>query len=344
MKRKIIISAFMVIGLIGFLRVQPAQALTLIPPSFEFDIAAGQTVDTKVKIFNEEQETKVLYTETASFTAAGETGNPQYDFSIPTEGLSSWFEVEKGPITIEPGERLEIPVKILVPQDAEPGGHYAILAFSPNSPDTGGQSGVAITAALGALFLVNVEGDVVEQGTVREFSLDHESAFFSRLPAQFFVRYANTGNVHLRPTGTITITNLFGNTSGTLEVNPTKGATLPDSIRKYDAVWERSMVTESTGNAWQTFWHEYGNERANFAFGKYTAQLSLTAGTDKLISDSSSVTFWVIPWHLCIVYGVGLIILIVLLFFFIKRYNKWIISRASASQAAASPTEGSKKP
>ncbi len=338
MSKKISIGilVFFFFGIVG---APHAEAITLIPPSLEFTIAPGETIETKIKLFNEEQVAKQLYTEAANFTAAGETGNPQYDFSVPVEGLSAWIQMEPGPIVMQPGDRVEVPVKIAVPADADPGGHYAILAFSSNAPDQE-TTGLAISASLGALFLVNVEGDVIERGTIQELALDHPSDTLTRLPANFIVRYNNSGNVHLRPTGTIVISNMFNKVTDTIEVNPGKGATLPDSIRRYDAIWERAMVTESSGNVWNTFWQEYGNERKNFALGKYTAQLNLTAGSDEQLNDTAAITFWVLPWHVGVVYGLGAIVLIFLLIIAIKRYNAWIIRRAGTGAGSKTSTKG----
>lgn len=325
---KKILSVVVVAFIFSVLSIRSAKALTLIPPSFEFQVKPGGTIETKVKLFNEEQVEKQFYTDTASFTASGETGNPTYDFTVPVEGLSSWFVVEKGPITLKPGDRVEIPVTINVPADAEPGGHYAVLAFSTTPPDTEGTQQIGVSASLGTLFLVRVEGEVVESGTIKEFGLLSASTTLTRLPANFFVRYENAGNIHLRPSGKITISNLFHKVSGIVDVNPAKGATLPGTVRKYDPVWERATVAEASGSVWQVFWQEFGNERKNFALGKYTALAELTAGSTDQIKDSAEVAFWVLPWHLGVVYGVGLIVLVIILWLLIKKYNTWIIGRA----------------
>ena len=304
--------------------VPAAQGLTLIPPSLEISLIPGQTSNTIIKLYNETQDTLQLYTEARSFTAKGETGQPDFDFEAEPIGLSEWIEVEKGPIVLEPGERVEIPVTINPPSDADPGGHYATVFFSSNPPDEGQ---VRISSKLGTLLLGRVAGDIIEDGLIAGFGLVEGKAMFNRLPIEFFARFQNTGNVHLRPTGAIAINSMFGKETGTVDVNAGKGATLPQTIRKYEAVWEKGQVRGVQGNFFTRFWDEYANERNNFGFGKYTANLSLHAGTNS-IDDTATVSFWVMPWRVILVWGVVAVFGIIFLIILLKRYNAWIRKKA----------------
>ena len=271
-----------------------AHALTLIPPSLEVNLTPGVAYKTSVKLFNEEEKQIVLYPSTANFTAKDETGTPGFNFNEPVEGLSSWIQVDAGPYTIKPGERIEVPISINTPTDAEPGGHYSALFFAENPPD---KAQIAIGSKLGVLILGRVAGNVVEQGSISSFTVEN-TEMLTRLPINFAIRYQNTGNVHLRPVGSIEIKDMFGKVKATLDVNTVKGATLPSSIRKYEATWDKSQLTQVSGSAWSKFWQEYRNERANYALGKYTATASLTAGETSKATSTNAITFWVWPWHL----------------------------------------------
>jgi len=312
---------------ISFAFIPAASAVTLIPPSLEIGLTPGQTTETKIKLYNETQNTIQLYTETRSFVAKGETGQPDFDFESEPIGLGNWIEVEAGPIVLKSGERYEIPVKINTPVDADPGGHYASLFFSSSPQDATGAGTVSIASKLGTLILGRVAGDVIEDGTITEFGLTGGKTTLNRLPVDFFTRFQNTGNVHLRPEGDIAIDSMFGKQVDTLEVNASKGATLPKSIRRYEVTWEKGQVKSSSGNFFTKFFDEYANERNNFGFGKYTANLSVHAGTNS-IDDSATTTFWVIPWHIIVVWGIVAILVIVILIFMIKRYNTWILKKA----------------
>ncbi|XOU93988.1 MAG: hypothetical protein ACNFW9_04030 [Candidatus Kerfeldbacteria bacterium] len=325
-KKKIIYIAFIfAIAIIGFGIAPSAQAITLIPPTLELGLTPGQAVNTVIKLFNETSETIELYTEARSFTAKDDTGQPDFDFNTESIGLSTWMNVEEGPIVIESGERYEVSVIINPPINADPGGHYAALFFTSAAPEEGQ---VKVASKIGTLILASVEGDVNEQGSISEFIVEDGQKMFNRLPVGFVSRFNNTGNVHLKPVGNVEINNLFGKTTDTLDFNASKGATLPKSTRKYDIVWEKGNVDNVSGNFWSDFWQEFGNEKDNFAFGKYTATLSITAGTSQIVSDTGTVTFWVMPWRLLLVWFIVIVFGILLLIFLFKKYNAWIIKKA----------------
>ena len=319
---------FSIVAVLNFMAAPAAQALTLIPPSLEIALTPGQPTTTIIKLFNESQNKLELYTEVRSFTAKGETGQPDFDFTGEPTGLSTWIEVEKGPIVLESGQRREIVVKFSPPVDADPGGHYATVFFSTTPPD---QGQVRISSKLGTLLLAKVAGAVEEEGSVSEFGLTSGRQTFSRLPVDLYLKFSNTGNVHLRPTGAISITNMFGKATAELEVNASRGATLTDSIRKYEATWEKAEAKATTGSWLSDFFREYANEKNNFALGKYTAKLTLNIGSSN-VQDTASVAFWVIPWHIITVWGVVAVLLLILLVVLIKKYNAWIVKKAGSEK------------
>ncbi|MFH0804730.1 MAG: hypothetical protein V1916_00880 [Patescibacteria group bacterium] len=304
----------------------PAQAITLIPPSLELGLTPGQPLKTMVKLFNESLSQVTLYTEARNFTAKGDTGQPNFDF-VGTEqiGLSSWVQMEKGPIVLEAGQRYEVPVTITPPANADPGGHYAAIFFSTSPPEEGQ---VRVASKVGTLILASVEGLVAERGSIAEFTATGAKQWYSRLPVELSVHFRNEGNVHLKPGGTVTVKNIFGRTSATLEFNASKGATLRETTRRYGLLWERGAVDATSGNAWSDFWREYGNERRNFAIGKYTLTLNLVAGTDSSVQDTAALSVWVFPWHICLIWLVAAALAVWLVMFLVKRYNRWIITKA----------------
>ncbi|MBU0612862.1 hypothetical protein KKB10_02490 [Patescibacteria group bacterium] len=325
---KLALIAIFLVG--GFFITPNAQALTLIAPTFEQDVDPGIASKTEIKLYNENQDALTLYAEVVSFTAKGETGQPTFDFEAPLEGVATWFDLPEGAITLEGGERKVIPITITPPIDAEPGGHYATVFFGTSPPDINDPGSLALATKLGSLFLLRVFGDVTEEGSIAEFGLDGNETSLNRLPATLFTRFQNSGNIHLRPAGTITVKNLLGAETAKLDFNAKKGATLPDSIRKYETVWEKGQVKEVTGNFWNKFWAEFSNEKNNFALGRYKASIVLTAGT--LIQDTAEVSFWVWPWRILLISLIVLVLIVFLLILSMKRYNKWIVKKARGSQ------------
>ena len=326
LKNKIyqIIFVFVVV-IISFGVASSAQAITLIPPTLELGLTPGQPLSTVIKLYNETADTVELFTEARGFTAKDDTGQPEFDFYSEQIGLSTWMNVEEGPIIIGAGERYEVSVIINPPLNADPGGHYAALFFTSAAPEEGQ---VKVASKIGTLILASVEGEVAEQGSISEFVVEDGQKMFNRLPVGFETRFNNSGNVHLKPVGNVEITNLFGSVTDTLEFNASKGATLPKTTRLYDIVWEKGTVDNVSENFWSDFWQEYGNETDNFAFGKYTATLDITAGTNQAVSDTKDVSFWVLPWHVLLVWFLVAVLGILFLVFLFKKYNAWIIKKS----------------
>ena len=308
----------------------PAQALTISPPSIEFSVQPGNQAEFVIKLYNEGETKQELFLDTTTFTSGQDEGIPVYDFSVPKEDIATWVNLDPAPIVLEPQGRKEVTITVNVPADAAPGGHYGIVAFSSKPPSSGtDKPQVAITQGIGTLLLVRIEGEIVESATISAFSTIAKT---NRLPVQFSTTYQNTGNIHLKPSGAITITSMTKKVVATIPVNATKRSTLPKSSRSYDATWEKGTVKAMATNSWAKFWEEYSNERANFGLGKYTATLALTAGQSNGVVTNATTTFWVLPWHVVLVWGLGFVILLVLLIILIKRYNKWVIAKAQTAK------------
>ena len=127
-------------------------------------------------------------------------------------------------------------------------------------------------------------GELEEEDGAQEFD---EKSFFENGPVTFETRFQNDGNVHLAPTGTITIKNMFGSVVETLQLDQQN--VLPDSVRRTLATWD-----------------------PGFSVGKYTAELSATAG-DAAISLSDEISFTIFPWKVLVPVLLAVVALVVVL-------------------------------
>lgn len=328
--RSIVLAVLTTLFFTGLFLVRSATAITLIPPSFEYGAKPSETIQTKVKIFNETTQAVTLYSSTANFKAKDETGVPDFLTTVEDGTLATWISLAPGPFVLQPGERLEVPVEIAVPKNAGAGGHFAGIFFSPQAPQPAGQtSEVVIGSKIAALVLLRIEGEIREAGTIAEFATATGQTTFNRLPIDFLLRFQNNGNVHVRPTGNITVRNMLGGTSTVLPINSTQGAVLPASTRKFEATWEKTMGSSARAN----FFKEFANEWSNFAFGPYTANINVTYGQANDKSASATVRFWVLPWRILILSILVIILIIWLIVRLVKHYNQWIIRKASQNQA-----------
>ncbi|MCX6745216.1 MAG: Fn3-like domain-containing protein [Candidatus Parcubacteria bacterium] len=322
MKTKKICSLVMVGMLLGILLPLAGNALTISPPILEIDAKKGDIINQVLKVHNENTTAETYYLSAVKFTASGETGAPEFVEGKTEEvDLAAWIKFGFDNISIQAGQTVEIPFTIAVPQFAGPGGHYAAIFLSSVPPTAKANvSQVGITSRLGALVLVKIAGEIKESAELAEFGTTAKS--FLSLPVDFNIRVKNSGNVHLKPTGSIVIKNMFGSEAGKVIVNETGGNILPDQIRKYDASW----VKNANAKGATTFWGKYRQEKENYAFGKYTADLSLSYGTAANMLNAST-SFWVIPWHVIIVNLVVILLVVIIIYFLVKKYNAWLLKK-----------------
>lgn len=169
--------------------------------------------------------------------------------------------------TLEYGQRAYIPITVNVPEKPSVGDHYTVLLVQRAEPADA--TGINIMSQVGILFLITVDGEVVKSGELTSFSSWYP-LYWSR-KASFSLKYKNTGNVFLMPTGKVRIANIFGVTV--------------DEIPVKDWYVYRESSRGRVLN-WQP----------RFALGRYTATLMLTdAAHDASNEIIASTSFWILP-------------------------------------------------
>jgi len=312
----------------GSLLASNAFALTIAPPILEISANPGDNPTESIKIFNETDNWITFWVSTANFTAkADEEGTPEFlPYQEGDNSLANWIDIDRATsITLLPAEQKTITYTIHIPQNADPGGHYAAIFFGTQPQDMYGSS-VGLSSKLGALVLLTVSGNISESGSLLEFKLSEPKPFYDHLPVALSLLFKNSGNVHLRPQGQITITNIWGQVSDKVGVNKDEDGgknILPQTSRHLEAVWTRGAI-EVKDNG---FLDKLNNEIGNFALGRYKASLDLGYGTQGKTVNASLV-FWVFPWQLILVLFLTAAILIFLSIRAVRGYNGWIVRRA----------------
>lgn len=318
----------------GLIFVQPVFALTISPVRMEIAGDPGQTLRGEIELFNEQGEAKTFYSSSQNFEARGESGAP-YFLPDTNKGLASWIKVQES-VVLKAGERKTIPFTIQIPQGTEGGGYFAAIFWGTSPPGRQGGEQVSVSGKLGMLILLSVTGELKEGGGLLDLKIDEGRRVVSFFPITFAYRFSNDGSGRVQPIGELKIKNLFGLTAATLNANSGNGNVLPGSIRKFTVVWaeknqEESAVVSVEKEENRGFFFAAGNQWRNFALGPYNAKLTLTYGQDNKTAEAT-YRFFAIPWQLL---SVIIVILAVIGFFGylgLKKYNRWIISKAAAGQ------------
>ncbi len=281
----------------SFIFAQSTSTITAIPPRKEFDIAPNQSKTIELKLRNDSDTLYYYHVEVTDFIVSGLNGTP-VPVTPDTSGrwaLSSWIAT---PILIPVDSNSTQPVKITVtaPANALPGGHYAMITYRPNPNLTRGElkdTGAQIGQRTGTLLYATVPGHITQDALIKKFTAPQ---FTEYGPIDFYLQVENLSDIHIQPTGTITIKDIFGKKVETLKVDM-------ENIFPYAS---RQLVTQ-----WQQ----------KLGYGRYQADLNLAYGSQGDLL-TASIYFWLFPIRIVIYTLLLLLSLTSLILIFRHRHIK----------------------
>jgi len=211
---------------------------------------------------------------------------------------SDWITVSPSKFTINPGETKLLDFVAVVPQDASPGGHYAVVYYSPvpgtlkeQEGETTSQTGTSLN--IGTLVYLTVPGEIRQDARVIGMTAPKFSEYG---PVKITTEIENFSDIHIKPRGVVRVYNWLGKLNRTLKLNDNN--IFPGASRLYE-------------NNWPQKW----------AFGKYRAQIQAGYGTQGS-ALAGTVFFWVIPWRLITITILTIVLAILLVTYFKKTKKK----------------------
>lgn len=278
-----------------------AQQLTLtaIPPRLGDDSTLrakpGEKIQIAVKVRNSSEFPLQIQSTPQDFVVDenGETPIAVTDAVSNRWSLASWIILTPATQELQAGETGIVNVIIEVPENALPGGHYAMITHQPagaatNIQDT--KSASALQQRVGTLLYLTVEGPINTLAYVRDFEIPRFSEY-GPVPFSFLVD--NQSDIHIRPQISVEIYNLFGKKIETIPV-PTKNI-FPLIGRSFEGQWDR-------------IW----------GMGPYTAKVVMSYGSEGQVSMATT-KFWLLPITLVAAGAIALLAIIAILIV-IKRH------------------------
>ncbi len=245
-----------------------SQGLTVSPPTYELTANPGDVLSNTIRITNESDNAVTLQVSAQDFTVGGVEGSVSVldDIKDPN-AFAKWFRFPTTQVQLAPKQSALVPFTIQVPRQAEPGGHFASVLFNPVVSANATSTGARVIQRVGSLILMRVSGDVKEQGSIKSFEpktfkgswqtvtasdgktkiylasaedlrSEQKRRFFSKGPIAFDVLFKNSGNVHFKPAGTVTIYNIFGKKVDQLALNPRN--VFPGGERRITVIWPKT--------------------------------------------------------------------------------------------------------
>lgn len=299
------------------------QVVSVTPPLFQLSVSKNDIWQSSIKVVNGNPYPLTVYAEVLNFKAVGETGQgrfiPLSEAGGSNSTLGEWVTLSGGPYTIPPEQTEDISFFIEIPENASPGGHYAAIQISTEPPKESGEIAVLTSQVVTSLIFMRVEGDMREEGVIREFRAT--DSFIDVPDATFSLRFENKGNVHLQPKGDIVITNMWGTERGTIPVNYQThfGNVLPGTIRDFTFSWKSDFKLSD--------------------IGRYKAEATLGYGEDGIKNVSAIAYFWIVPvkWTLIVLAVLALFISFVV--FMVRAYVRRMLTLAGVDVEKNHETE-----
>jgi hypothetical protein len=243
----------------------------------------GEIIQASVQVKNTSSEEQQVRTLVENFVVSEDGEKP-----IPTAeehrwNLARWITLQPSTQTIAPGEIGTVDLFITVPEDAVPGGRYAMVMHSPTvSQDSANGSGTGISQRVGTLVYFMVEGEIHQEAYIKQVEVKD---FFEFGPVPFSFVIENQSDIHLHPNIQVTMNNMRGQQVDDFIIEPKN--IFPGESRAFDGQWDR---------VW--------------GFGKYTATISASYGTVGKVA-LAEFSFWMIPLRVILGGVLGVITFIV---------------------------------
>ncbi len=291
--------------------------LTLSPTFINLVTNPGETVNSQVKIKNNNNFKEYLQIEINKFVPAEGGERPLIQDVTDQDAFAKWVSFDEPKFTLDANETKTINFTIITPKEASLGYYYAFLFTRLNEGAPTGQQAV-IAGAPAILTLLEVRTpNATRELQLIDFKTD--SAFYEYLPATFNVKVKNSGNIHLAPSGDIFVDRGDKKEIATLRVNESRSNILPNTERVFTSAWNDGfavrvpkeengkVVTNDKGET--VYRTNYDFTKADrFRIGKYTAHLLMVYDNGQRdVPVEATVSFWVIPWKMILIATVVLI-------------------------------------
>ena len=251
-----------------------AANISVSPLIIDYSTEARDLVTKDITIKNNQTSPVRLY---ASVNEIELDGNNEIKSFIPasmsdrTQSVTSWIEISRARIDLQPGEEKTIPITIRINPNARPGEYHAFVGFGAGSNIDEATKQVMANQASGVVVRVSINSKQTELLKLNNFQAD--KFVLSNKAYNFTFQVENLGDVPQTPSGEIIIYNSRGEEINSVAVNADKKTIQPNET------FDFSIPIPFSDK-----------------FGKNKAYLSISYG-EKQINNIYDINFYyTIPW------------------------------------------------
>lgn len=209
------------------------ESITLSPAISKPVADSGTVLKGSLTVINNGQTEYQFLAYARPFSVSTESYDPNYTEVNERTEAYQWVQFAKTNIRLAPGERVEVPYTITIPEKATAGGHYAVL-FAETQPQESESTQVARKKRVGSLLYVTVNGELVNSGSLESWDTQ---LWQKSKPVTTAFRVKNDGNVHFQVNSQITFSTIFNKPR--LQLNQEQ-LVLPGTTRKIVAQMEKT--------------------------------------------------------------------------------------------------------
>lgn len=204
---------------------------------FSLSLNPGEKKQVQIKVRNGSDVAIALESKAVDFVVAEDGATPvMLDEKQPDVrwSLASWLTLVPAEHQLASEEVAVVNILIEVPEDALPGGHYAMIYHRPLNSSAITDSGAGISQRVGTLLYVTVAGDINEEAYISQFNWPK---FLENGPVDFSLKIDNQSDIHINTQPVLKIYNLFGKEVANLEIEARN--IFPQSEREFTGTWNR---------------------------------------------------------------------------------------------------------
>lgn len=250
------------------------SVLTAMPVRYgdqeNLQLVPGQAANFSLRIRNN-GDTPVTITSLAEDFIIGDDYITPVAVNVPDGqnrwAMAGWTTITPAIQVIQGNTTAAVQVRIQVPQDALPGGHYMMITHQPVVSAAPGNNNTSINQRVGTLIYGIVPGDFNEVAFLRNLTVPQLSDL-GPVPFSFLVD--NDSEAHIRPQLSVKIYNFWGKEIFSQAIE--SGNIFPKTSREFDSQWER-------------IW----------GFGRYRLEITMLYGSSGITTTSTQTHFWLFP-------------------------------------------------
>lgn len=210
---------------------QSKESITVSPATSKPQVKAGQTLKGEFTVINDGTQEYKFITYARPFSVKGDDYEPNFTVVNKHTEIFQWIKLDSAKESLKPDERVKVAYTINVPEDARPGGHYAVIFAETQPPANSGS--IVRKKRVGSILYATVDGEIEKKAKLEKFE---SGTLFIKPPITSDIYIKNEGNVHFSADINLNYKSIFGKNRFTFQESK---MILPGTTRRIPVKWEK---------------------------------------------------------------------------------------------------------